>query len=342
MRKAATAAFQIDLFDYLDGQMKKPEEPKKMVMFPTEFSPKEKQVRERIRRQREAEPSAAKRDPAKEPLPKQVIIEEPAVQQSELLKRPPVTASRKRPPATPETVREGMSGVECVTIALIGISGLAAAGMSIYHGYHYLLSVGKTSWVAMITAVVMVIFSSSIFAFPFKRRRFFSYALRILGLATISFSIFSTIAINFNQFSTKEEAETQGRKIKEANRMQIELISIQLDKLDQQIEDLKKEAQYWQSISWARRDAADTALNAAYTERSMLWQEINTATEDAYQVLETETIFTYLSGIFHIKKNMIEFILFCVPAIFYDVLSALAINTILRGNNYRKKEEHFI
>jgi hypothetical protein len=50
--------------------------------------------------------------------------------------------------------------------------------MSIYHGYQYLFSAGKPSWVSMITAVVMVVFSSTIFAFPFRGRRFLGLALR--------------------------------------------------------------------------------------------------------------------------------------------------------------------
>jgi hypothetical protein len=209
---------------------------------------------------------------------------------------------------------------------LIGGSGIAAAGMSVYHGYHYLVAAGKPSWVAMITAVIMVIFSSTIFAFPF-RRRFFGWALRGLGLATVSFSIFSTIAVNYNQFSTQEEVETYSQQVNEANRVQAELLRLQLNKLDEQIDDLKKEMEYWKDKSWARRDAADTALQAAYTKRSAVWQAVNTATEAAYQV-ETKTVFTYLAGLFRIKKSLLEFILFCIPAVFYDLLAALAVNAV--------------
>ncbi|MDR2393684.1 MAG: hypothetical protein LBD93_05980 [Treponema sp.] len=44
---------------------------------------------------------------------------------------------------------------------------------------------------ALITAVVLVVFSSTIFAFPLRGRRLFGYVLRVLGITTVSFSIFS-------------------------------------------------------------------------------------------------------------------------------------------------------
>jgi hypothetical protein len=221
--------------------------------------------------------------------------------------------------------------------AVIGACGLAAAGMSIYHGYQYLLAVGKPSWVALITAVVMVVFSSTSFAFPFRGRGLFGYALRVLGLATVSFSIFSTVAVNYNQFSAREEAETAAMRMNEATQAELGALHIQLEGLETQIEYLSQEAAYWKDKSWARRDAADAALQAAYTERSALWQGIHEAEARGYQVVEVETIFTYVAGLFHIKKSLLEFILFCIPAVFYDLLAVLALTTALSTVRRRTK-----
>jgi hypothetical protein len=344
MGKTARAdTFQGILFDdTLEGtKMKKserPEEPKKMVLFPAPEFPKEKQARERIRQRREAEPlpsaaqthinePAAKRE-VPDPLPKRIILESGitegiAPRGSARVERVS-SAPQHRPP---ETAPASMSEPDRLVTALICASGLAAAGMSIYHGYHYLLAAGKPSWVAMITAVVMVVFSSTIFAFPF-RRRFWGWALRGLGLATISFSIFSTIAVNYDQFSAREEAEALMVRTNEAKQAELELLRVQMEGLEAQIDGLKQEAAYWKDKSWARRDAAAAALQTAYGERSALWQRITATTEAAYPVTEEKTIFTYLAGLFHIRKNLLEFILFCIPAVFYDLLAALAVNAV--------------
>ncbi|MDR0722083.1 MAG: hypothetical protein LBF75_04710, partial [Treponema sp.] len=114
-----------------------------------------------------------------------------------------------------------------------------------------------------------------------------------------------------------------------ANQAELEALRIQLAGLETQIDDLKQEAQYWKDKSWARRDVADTALQAAYGERSALWERIHEAEAGAYQLVEVETIFTYVAGLFPIKKNLLEFILFCIPAVFYDLLAVLALNTAL-------------
>jgi hypothetical protein len=55
------------------------------------------------------------------------------------------------------------------------------------------------------------------------------------------------------------------------------------------------------------------------------------ATEAAYPVAEDKTVYTYLAGLFNIRKALLEFIIFCIPAVFYDILAALAVNTILSG-----------
>jgi hypothetical protein len=76
MRKAANVAYQIELFDdYRDSSMKEPEEPKKMVMFP-----KERAVRERMRKRREAEPPqpATKQEGAQDLVPNRVSLGETA------------------------------------------------------------------------------------------------------------------------------------------------------------------------------------------------------------------------------------------------------------------------
>jgi hypothetical protein len=335
MRKTTQAAFQINLFGDMDGQMKKrTEEPKKMVMFPgAAFSPKEKEARERIRRRREGEgkpPATPEREPSlnQRPAFRERII--PAASEGIPPESSPVRPQRQPIAPHPEPA-QGMGAADYLLIALICASGIAAAGMSIYHGYNYLLSVGKPSWVAMITAVVMVIFSSTIFSFPFRGNRFFGYALRGLGIATIGFSIFSTIATNYNQFSIREEKEAASMRMNEAKQVELEALHVQLAGLEKQIDDLKQEAAYWKNISWARRDAADAALQAAYAERSSLWQKIYATGEAAYQVAETKTIFTYLAGIFHIRKALLEFILFCIPAVFYDLLAALAVNAVFSG-----------
>ncbi|MHB9292505.1 hypothetical protein Holit_01603 [Hollandina sp. SP2] len=329
-------AAQGDLFvGELDKrEMKKPEEPKKMVRFPAPEFPREKQARERIRRRREAEPPPSVSKPEYIPSPEMLARVEPVVSNvfpesprlgGGMSSGIPKVTQERRPTSVPVTV--GMSGAERLVTMLIGGSGFAAAGMSVYHEYHYLVAAGKPSWVALITAVVMVVFSATIFAFPL-RRRFFGWALRGLGIATVSFSIFSTVAVNYDQFTAQEEAETSVVRTNEAKRGELELLHVQMEGLEAQIEDLKREAAYWKDKSWARRDAADAALQTAYRERSALWQRITTTTEAAYPVTEVKSVFIYLTGLFHIRQSLLEFIFFCIPAVFYDLLAALAVNAV--------------
>jgi hypothetical protein len=334
MRKTAIIDYQSDLFD-LDTPMKKSEESKNITAFPTVEFPREKEARERMRRRREA--GVPKQDATPEPPPKQVVLEtEPPVNSRRPSEGQPITPPRQQQvprhgihidPGAPETAKAG--GTDRIVTALIGASGLAAAGMSIYHGYHYLLSAGKPSWVAMITAVVMVVFTSSIFAFPVSGRKAFGYALRILGLGTLFFSIFSTVAVNYNQFTAAEHEETAVVRTNEMQQTELAMMQTQLAGIETQIETARQEAEYWKDKSWARRDAADRALQKAYTNRLELWRRIHQAGASVYQVVETKTIFMYLAALFNIEKSRLEFILFCIPAVFYDVLSALAVNAVL-------------
>jgi hypothetical protein len=45
---------------------------------------------------------------------------------------------------------------------------------------------------------------------------------------------------------------------------------------------------------------------------------------------------TYVADIFNIEKSLLEFILFCIPAVFYDLLSALACNAVLSPRRGKK------
>lgn len=321
-------AYQYCLFDSQSHIRDMPV--KNTIIFPSPEYPKEKQARERIRKRRENTESLQYEFAENTPHKKQTIIT-----QIEIPTEPqgvtPLPKQQQKPPKKPETEK-----VNRLVIGVICASGIAAAGMSIYHGYHYLLIAGKPSWVALITAVVMVVFSATIFSFPIKGRIVFVYALRILGFTTVSFSIFSTIAVNYDQFSFREETALQTQQINESKQAEIEILHLQIAGIEEQIVILQREAEYWKNISWARRDTANDALQNAYAERSGLWQRLSIATDNAYQVTETKTIFTYLADIFSIKKNILEFILFCVPAVFYDLLSALAVNAVLKRSNYGK------
>jgi hypothetical protein len=298
--------------------------PNNTITFPVSEFPKEKQARERIRKRRESNTI----NPLQQELVEQYTTADIPTKKPTAI---PATAQQRTvyPQPKPEKINR-------LPIGIIGASGLAAAGMSIYHGYHYLLIAGKPSWVSLITAVVMVVFSATIFSFPVKGSRFFSYALRILGFATVFFSIFCTIAVNYDQFSVREATESQAKQLSESKQAEIEILHLQIAGIEAQIDTLQQEMEYWKTISWARRDTAHNALQEAYAERSALWQQLNSVTDDAYQVTETKTIFSYLAGVFSISKNVLEFILFCIPAVFYDLLSALAVNAILRRSNYGK------
>jgi hypothetical protein len=303
---------------------------KKMVIFPSPFSDREQEERERIRKIREKPIENEQKE--QEPQKKRIID---LSDTSNLLSDQSIHAAKKTIeqsigiPNKNNVITqkpENMSGDGKLIIVLIAAAGIAAAVMSVYHGYNYLISVGYPVWIAMVTAVIMVFFSCIIFSLQYKG--FFGYILRLLGIATISFSIFSTIAVNYGRFSKVEAIEKSAVHFNESKKMELEILQIKLEGINNQIENAERESEYWKKISWDRRDLANKELQEAYALKNQTLQEINLVISTA-PLSEKESIFVYIAGIFNVKNSTIEFILFCIPAIFYDLLSTFAINTVL-------------
>jgi hypothetical protein len=326
-------------------------QPGKVLDFSPSFSDKELAERKRIRENREKpleKPLLAEKEAQNQqssavsdtlnplhnqsiPIANEAFI--PPPKRLDMKKTSDPAIGMENTAATPELKKQ--NSAEKVLLLCLLFVGVISGIMSVYHGYQYLIFTNKPSWVSLCTAVVMVFFSSFIFSIPIKG--FLRYALRFFALATISFSIFCTISVSYEQFTEKEteikSAEQSKIQINEAKSKAIEILESSIEDNQQKIKTLEKEAEYWFTQQWVNRgsnyernrDEIQEAYHAIAENRGKI-QEIIVSIE--VEKKARKTMFDFLAAIFHVERSKIAFISYCIPAIFYDILSALAINAV--------------
>jgi hypothetical protein len=255
---------------------------------------------------------------------------------------------KKAPPARAE--RKTFSS-ELVVEAIMIFIGLGSAVMSAYHTTSFLTYSGKPAWTAVTTGIMMILFSAMAFTaarYFFREKgavKTFGAVFSVLGLMVVTYSIFSTLAVNFNQF------KAQAAAAEEAVYTEIRAAEIVSDtgedgailEMTADIASLEKEAEFWRNRSWNRYDAAMEQIRSLRDARTEARRRRETAaeqkTEAAEQKAETrlETIYVFLSRLFRINEEAVRFIVYVIPSCFYDIVAPFALSVVLLIEDTRKK-----
>lgn len=117
-------------------------------------------------------------------------------------------------------MREFFSAPHADIIIIATVIGIACAFMSMYHAYTFLHDVnGKPVPIAFITAFTMVLFASSAFTIArhlgsdrkigFLSRLVLSPTFVALGIGVVWFLVFSTVTVNYEQFTARDTAKEE-------------------------------------------------------------------------------------------------------------------------------------
>ena len=149
---------------------------------------------------------------------------------------------------------------------VFGALGCGCLLMSIYHTATFLLFGGKSPLIAGLPAVLTAMFSATAFYGgnrALRRRAYSGLLLYPLALLIIAFSIFSTIAVSFEQLKEREaqsveaqELAVQTAELLASNTHERADLEREAERLIAGLPALREEEEYWRDKSRTKHDRA--------------------------------------------------------------------------------------
>lgn len=240
---------------------------------------------------------------------------------------------------------------ETFLIPLIGYSlllvSVGACIASVFFTYHFLLT-WQNSYISLLLSIIMVIFSSTAFAvadyLKKQKHRFFVFMYLALWVITVSFSMYSTVAVNYASYKEKYYENITESSVANANRSEKEILQIKKENVDKEIDILKEQIAYneeqgWGTYTFRKQLAEKQAEQGEILDREIiLIQETPDITVTDSSVEETNIVYM-LGEHMGIDGDMLQFIISTLPAVFIDLIAplCLGVSVILIG---KKKEEN--
>lgn len=240
-----------------------------------------------------------------------------------------------------------------IMAVVMAVVGFGSAIMSAYHTTAFLTLSGKPFWASLMTGIMLIIFSATAFTaglYFFKEggaASIIGVIFVLLGLGVISFSIFSTITVNFNQFKWEEQKEREvilesstelavAGEIREATRAE-------LDRIDAELDRLHEEAEGWRNQSWRRYDDFTARINELSSQRERLLDTYISSTTarltaESHIISDRGTIYSFLAGLFSVREDFLRFLIYTAPSIFYDICAPFALTVVLALLDKRRKK----
>jgi hypothetical protein len=231
--------------------------------------------------------------------------------------------------------------------ALVAI-GAGCMLMSIINTNAFLRASGKSAGIALGTAVLIAGFAALAFytgAAGIRARRWVAALCFPLDSVIIGFSVFSTIAVSYEQMKAREttsaeavEYTGQTAALLAVNAEDKVAAGAEADRLADRLQGLRETAAYWRDKSWAKYDAAqaqidesETRLAQAQTRLAGLRAEERTLRERGVEAVQVRvrSVYTFLADLLGIPAAFIQFVIFCIPAVFFDVASPLLLGLTL-------------
>ena len=237
-----------------------------------------------------------------------------------------------------------LPSVLSILTGVILLIGLGCAVMSGFHTTTFLSSSGKPFWVSLCTGVIMILFSTTAFtlARTFLTNKnagaVFGIVFILLGLGVVSYSMFSTVTVNFNQFQWEEQKEVtelieNSAELAIADETRAAML-MEVERLDREIERLQKEAEGWRNQSWARYDEYVQRIDEITLQRSRAWDNYLSAgtsriTAESRIEASRLSIYSFVARLFGISEELLRFLVYVIPSVFYDIAAPFALSAVL-------------
>jgi hypothetical protein len=231
---------------------------------------------------------------------------------------------------------------------LFGALGCGCLLMSIYHTNTFLLFGGKSPLIAGVTAGLTATFSAAAFYGgnrALRRRAYSGLLLYPLALLIIAFSIFSTIAVSFEQLKEREAASVEARELTAQTAELLASNAQEQADLEQEaariiagLPALRDEVKYWRDKNWVKHDRAgerivenEARIAEIKVRKSGLMEEARALSARSVETVRARgrTIYAFMAGVSGISEAVLRFTIFCIPAIFFDVASPLLLGVAL-------------
>lgn len=263
----------------------------------------------------------------------------------------------EKPPVEQEQKKEArrtfeFSSVFLVMVVMVAV-GIGSAIMSAYHTSAFLIFGGKPRWTAILTGTMLILFSGTAFtaARYFLReaglQKSFGFLFVIAGFAVISYSIFSTVTVNFNQFKWVDDEKAvvavEDSEALAAHERLLQENREALDEISARITRLEEGAEHWKTLSWRRYDDFQAQLLEAQERRTALRNrriELESSRPELVAQAESsqETVYTFLARLLGLKEDVARFFVYVIPACLYDVLAPFALSVVLLLIDKRRRE----
>jgi hypothetical protein len=232
-----------------------------------------------------------------------------------------------------------------VFVAMLAVGGLCIF-MSASNTTGYLELTGMVRSLALMTGIALVIFSSTsataaqLFFGHKGWAKIFAIPFIVIGIAVITFSIFSTLSLNYYRFVNSDAMQAEIRARQEQARAEI---ASQLQTESQDITQWTMDAigrllalSEDMQVSWAR--SIELIIDAA---DGMETQGIHEQVIEAVHVEVIPTsFFAFLLQLPELEpRYFFDFFMIATPAVFYDIIAPLAITIVLFLLGFNKKEQ---
>lgn len=242
-----------------------------------------------------------------------------------------------------------------VFVAMLTVGGLCIF-MSASNTTAYLELTGMASLLAAMTGIALVIFSSTsataaqLFIGQKGWAKIFAIPFIVVGITVITFSIFSTLSLNYSRFIQSEAIQADIADRIEKRRSEIiaeyQASGEQTEGQDinqwamQNIDRLLSMAER-SGVSWnnSMRTIMEAAQGLSATEQEKR-QTIDEILANIYIETIPRTFFGFMLNINTLdNKYFFDFFMIAIPAVFYDIIAPLAVTVVLFLMGFRNKKE---
>jgi hypothetical protein len=234
-----------------------------------------------------------------------------------------------------------------ITEAVMVCVGVGAAVMSAYHTRLFLMG-SKPVWAATLIALMFILFSATSFTasrYFFNMTgltKLFGLTFLITGLAVVGFSMFSTVTVSYNQYVSAEVSSEEKQETVNTNRLLLEHNRKEQEDAQHEIDRYEKDIDYFRTRSWREAGKLQEILNTARQRLSSLRaEEAGLIRDTPRAVLEEttrrETVYTFVARIFQVSVDFVQFLVYVIPAVFFDLISPFALSVVLLLEDNRRK-----
>lgn len=242
-----------------------------------------------------------------------------------------------------------------VFVAMLAV-GLLCILMSARNTASYLLLTGMDHPIAIMTGIALIIFSATsftaaqLFLAHNGAAKLFSIFFIVVGMVVITFSIFSTLSLNYSKFIDSDAIKDDIADVIEKRRSAImaefnasegkaegqDIAQWTMQNMDRFLSLAEQQGASWNNSMRTIMETAQT-LNSVEAQKR---QSIDEILENIYIETIPRTFFGFMLSLNTLdRKYFFDFFMIATPAIFYDIIAPLAITVVLFLMGFQRKEK---